>query len=91
MSDDLLKRIDMFLIGEDKLTTKERKALPKGEFAIPNKAPKSGSYPIPDISHARNALARVAQHGGPAKQAKVRAKVYAKFPELKKNKEEGEE
>jgi hypothetical protein len=39
-----------------KLTTKARKALPKGEFAGPDR-----SYPIPDKSHARNAKARASQ------------------------------
>lgn len=39
------------------LTTKKRKKLRKGQFADPaNKA-----FPIHDASHARNALARVAQ------------------------------
>ena len=39
-----------------KLTAKARKALPKGDFAGPNR-----SYPIPDASHAANAKARAAQ------------------------------
>jgi hypothetical protein len=91
MSDDLLKKIDLFLIGEDTLEYKERKKLSKGSFAIPSKAPGSGSYPIPDISHGRNALARVAQNGTPGEQAQVRRAVYSKFPELKKNKEERED
>lgn len=46
----------------------------------------AGSYPIPDKSHARNALARVAQHGSSAEKAKVRAKVHAKFPGIGKAK-----
>jgi len=90
MSNDLLKKIDLFLLGEDKLEYKERKKLSKGSFAIPSKAPGPGSYPIPDIAHARNALARVAQHGTPEEQSQVRADVYRKFPELKKNKEKRE-
>lgn len=36
-----------------KLDTAERKALPAKEFAGPDR-----SYPVPDKSHARNALAR---------------------------------
>lgn len=40
----------------------------------------AGSYPIPDAGHARNALARVSQHGSSEEKAKVRAKVKAKFP-----------
>jgi len=42
-----------------KLSMKQRKKLPKKDFAIPEAAPESGSYPVPDASHARNALARV--------------------------------
>lgn len=39
-----------------KLTTKARKALPKTEFAGPDR-----SYPVPDKSHAGNAKARATQ------------------------------
>jgi len=59
-----------------KLTTKARKSLPKGEFAIPGRR----AYPLPDKSHARNALARVSQHGSPAEKSKVRAAVRRKYP-----------
>jgi hypothetical protein len=38
------------------LTTKQRKALPSSKFALPGKR-----FPIPDASHARDALARVSQ------------------------------
>jgi len=82
---DIDKLIERYLV-EGELSTKERKLLKKGSFAIPSKAPGPGSYPIPDIAHARNALARVAQHGTPEEQAQVRAAEYRKFPELKKNK-----
>ena len=58
-----------------KLTTKARKKIPSKDFAGPDR-----SYPVEDASHARNALARVAQHGSPDLQAKVRAKVKKKFP-----------
>ena len=67
-----------------KLTYKQRKKLPKGDFVFPNRAPGPGSYPIPDITHARNALARVAQHGTPYEKRKVREKVYKKLPQLRK-------
>jgi hypothetical protein len=68
-----------------RLTAGERQAMPKSEFALPGKGagPKgagSGSYPIPDQSHARNALARVSQHGTAAEKATVRRKVHAKYP-----------
>jgi hypothetical protein len=73
-----------------KLSAKEREDMPKSDFALPGKGegPKgagSGSYPIPDASHARNALARVAQHGSPAERAEVRAKVHRKFPGIGKS------
>ena len=61
-----------------KLTTKKRNALPKKEFAEPGKR----AYPIQDKSHARNALARVSQHGTPAEKAKVRAAVHKKYPDI---------
>jgi len=68
-----------------RLTMKERKALPSTSFALPGKGKGpsgkgAGSYPIPDASHARNALARVSQHGSSAEKARVRAKVHAKLP-----------
>ena len=58
-----------------KLTAEERKKLPKKDFALGG-----GRYPIPDKNHARNALARVAQHGSASEKAKVRRKVHSKFP-----------
>ena len=75
-------------IGEDKLSYKERQKLPKGAFALPGKGSgpegkQGGSYPIPDESHARNALARVSQHGSEAEKAKVRRAVASKFPDIK--------
>jgi len=61
-----------------KLTAKKRNALPASTFAGPDR-----SYPIPNASHARNALARASQHAGPALKAKIRAKVHRKFPDIK--------
>lgn len=63
-----------------KLTAAARRKIPQKNFAVPSKAPKSGSYPIPDRSHAQNALARSA---GKAVAAKVRAAVHRKFPTMK--------
>jgi hypothetical protein len=60
-----------------KLSAKQRKALPKKDFAVPGKRPASGSYPIPDKSHAQNALARSA---GKPVEGQVRAAVARKFP-----------
>jgi len=62
------------------LSTKERKKLKKGSFALPGKR----KYPIPDKAHARNALARVAQHGTPAEQKKVKAAVKKRYPSIGK-------
>jgi len=61
-----------------KLTSKRRAALKPSQFALPGK----DGYPIPDASHARNALARVAQHGTPSEQARVKAAVRKKFPSV---------
>jgi hypothetical protein len=45
-----------------RLTYKARKAMPKKSFALPSKREGGkGGYPIPDKSHARNALSRVSQ------------------------------
>jgi hypothetical protein len=47
-----------------RLTYKARKAMPKKSFALPSKREGGkGGYPIPDKSHARNALSRVSQFG----------------------------
>lgn len=64
------------------LTGKQRKSLSRSEFAVPSKAPGSGSYPIPDRSHAANALSRVSANGSPAEKAEVRAKVHARYPDM---------
>ncbi len=64
------------------LSTKDRKKLSKKSFALPGKR----KYPIPDKAHARNALARVAQHGTPAEQKKVKAAVHQRFPSIGKKK-----
>ncbi len=58
-----------------KLTSRARAALPRSTFAGPDR-----SYPIPDASHARNALARAS---GKPIAATVKAKVRAKFPGIK--------
>lgn len=66
-----------------KLNAAKRKALPKQDFAVPSKAPRSGSYPIPNLSHAKNALAR---SSGKPVAAQVRRAVDRKFPTLKQAK-----
>lgn len=57
-----------------KLSAKQRKKLPKSEFAGPAK-----SYPVPDKAHAANAKARAAQQVkkgnlSPAAAARIDAK-----------------
>jgi hypothetical protein len=74
-----------------KLTAKGRAQISSKNFALPG-----GRYPIEDASHARNALARVSQHGSSEEKAKVRAKVHAKYPgigegEKRKSTSEGRE
>jgi hypothetical protein len=64
------------------LTTKDRKKLKRKSFALPGKR----KYPVPDKSHARNALARVAQHGTAGEKKKVRAAVKKRFPSIRKQK-----
>ena len=58
-----------------KLTYQARKHLKKGSFVFPG----ARRYPIADISHARNALAR---SSGKPEAAKVRAAVHRKYPSL---------
>lgn len=65
---------------EAQLTSKKRKNLKKSSFALPGQR----KYPIHDKAHARNALARVAQHGTPAEKAKVRKAVHDKYPGIGK-------
>lgn len=72
----------MQALSEKKLSYQHRQHLPKGEFAIPAKAPKSGSYPIDTKNRARNALARVSQNGSSSEKAKVRAAVHSKYPNI---------
>ena len=63
---------------EKDLSYKERQDMSSSQFALPGKGSgpegkQGGSYPIPDESHARNALARVSQHGSESEKAKVRS------------------
>ena len=72
---------------EKDLNAAERRALPNKDFVFPGKGegPKGkqrGAYPIPDKKHARNALAMAAAHASPEKQAKVKAAVKKKFPDI---------
>lgn len=59
------------------LTAAERKALPTSAFAMPGMR----GYPIHDLAHARDALAR---SSGKPEEAQVRAAVYKRYPALAK-------
>ena len=60
------------------LSDKDRKKLPDEDFAEPGER----KYPIEDEAHARNALARVAQHGTKEEQEAVRKRVEERYPDL---------
>jgi hypothetical protein len=61
-----------------KLTYAERQDLPSSDFAIPE----TREYPIEDIAHARNALARVSAFGDSEGKYRVRKAVYGRYPQL---------
>ena len=63
------------------LTTKHRNALPKTSFALPDRR-----FPIQDINHARDALARAAQTATPAEQKQIKAAVHRRYPSIGKGK-----
>lgn len=63
-----------------RLTYKARKKLPKSAFAIKGKR----AYPIMDVEHARNALARVSAYGSPSEKKRVRAAVHRRYPKIGK-------
>lgn len=68
-----------------KLSTAQRKAMPKSEFGLPGKK----AYPMPDKSHAANAKARASQQVNagrmsPTTEGKIDRKadkVLGKMPE----------
>lgn len=66
------------------LSTADRKNLSSSDYVFP----KERRYPIPDESHARNALARVAQNGTPKEKRKVRAAVARRYPGIEQSKAE---
>jgi hypothetical protein len=69
--------VDLYDEREERkaLTTKARNNLSSDAFALPGRR-----YPIQDISHARNALARAS---GKPEESKVKAAVYKRYPSLK--------
>ena len=71
-----------------KLTAAARKNVSKARMGVPSKGKSkakggavSGSYPMPDRSHAQNALAR---SSGKPVEGQVRAAVNKKYPGLAK-------
>lgn len=64
-------------------STGRYKNVPKKEFAGAAGGTSEYSFPIPNLAHARNALARA--HFAPNPEG-IRAKVYRMYPELKKRK-----
>jgi len=68
---------DRIRLDEKELTTKGRKKIKTGSFALPGRR-----YPIHDRAHAQNALARVTQHGTPEEKTKVRRAVCAKYKDF---------
>ncbi|KQU68902.1 DUF6582 domain-containing protein [Phycicoccus sp. Root101] len=68
-------------MSKDLSDNDNRKKLKESSFALPEQR----KYPIPDIEHARNALARVAQHGTAEEKKQVRSAVEKKYPSLKKD------
>lgn len=66
---------------EGKLTYEERKDLPDSDFAVilPDGTRK---YPIENITHARDALARVSRFGTPSEKAEVVKKVHQRYPTI---------
>lgn len=66
-------------VSKDLSDADNRNKLKDESFALPDQR----KYPIPDIEHARNALARVAQHGTAEEKKKVRRAVEKRYPSLK--------
>lgn len=52
----------------------------RGAFAVKPKNGKPGKYPINTAGRARNAIARVQQHGTPAEKRSVFAAVKRRYP-----------
>ncbi|MFZ1927376.1 MAG: hypothetical protein WAU42_14710 [Solirubrobacteraceae bacterium] len=61
-----------------KLTAKQRRALPKSQFGLPEER----RYPIPDEDTAKEQLDRVAGTGNRREQRLVRTAVETAFPKL---------
>ena len=64
-----------------KLNARMRNMLKQSQFALPGKK----AYPIPDASHARNALSRASANATPSEQDTIRRKVAEKFPNIEQS------
>lgn len=73
-----------------RLSTAQRKRLPRSAFALPQRGEgeaERGGFPIPDRSHAIQAKARATQgvkkgYLTSAQAATIRRRVHAKYPDL---------
>lgn len=68
---------DLSNVDLSTLTSAERNALPASAFVFPSKR----AYPIHDLAHAKDALAR---SSGKPEAAAVKAAVYSRYPALRK-------
>lgn len=60
-----------------KLTAARRKRMSASQFALPGRR-----YPIDTIQRARNALARVSQHGSASEKSRVRRAVHRRWKSI---------
>lgn len=72
-----MKRLRLKRRKQRHMTAAQRKRLKSSQFALPGRR-----YPVHNLAHARNALARVAQYGSPSEKAAVRRKVHARYPSI---------
>jgi hypothetical protein len=61
-----------------RITAARRAALPKSQFALPEK----DGYPVDTARRARSALSRASANATPAEQSKIRAKVKREYPSM---------
>lgn len=58
----------------------KRSQMKASSFAVPSRR----AYPVTSLAQARNAVARVQQHGSPADKKAVYSKVRGRYPALAK-------
>ena len=71
------------LARKAKLKAKQRRALPTGAFALPDKR----AYPIHDENHARAALSML-HNATPEEQKRIKAAVHRKYPGIEQSEKE---